>query len=123
MAKKPLPGSDAPPNNPFAGLEALRAKLPAGQAPVPATPAPAQPRGPARAVIRYERKGHGGKEVTRVEQLGLRAADLERWLKEAKQGLGCGGVVDGDTLVLQGDQRERLKVWLEKRGVGRISVS
>jgi len=123
VAKKPLPGGDAPPNNPFAGLEALRVKLPPGQAQAQAPAAPAQPRGPTRAVVRYERKGHGGKEVTRVEQLGLRGADLERWLKDAKQGLGCGGVVDGDTLVLQGDQRERLKVWLEKRGVARISVS
>jgi hypothetical protein len=31
------------------------------------------PRGPSRAVVRYERKGRGGKEATVVEQLALSA--------------------------------------------------
>jgi translation initiation factor 1 len=69
-----------------------------------------------------ERKGHGGKEVTVVEQLGLSARELEKWLKELKQSLGCGGAVDGDALVLQGDQRERIQAVLTKKGVRRISV-
>jgi len=38
-----------------------------------------------------------------VEQLGLRAAELEAWLKALKGQLGCGGTVEADTLVLQGD--------------------
>ncbi len=123
MAKKPIPGDGVPPlNKPFGGLEALRGKLPPGT-PAPAPQAPVPTGVPARAVVRYERKGHGGKEVTRVEQLGLRPADLERWLKEAKQALGCGGSVEGDSLLLQGDQRERLRAWLERRGIARISMS
>jgi translation initiation factor 1 len=127
MAKKPLPADGAPPNNPFASLQGLRDHLPPGAAPVSASSVagaargPGKPAAPARAVVRYERKGHGGKEVTRVEQLGLRAVELEKWLKEAKQSLGCGGTLDGEALVLQGDQRERVRGWLEKRGVGKIS--
>jgi translation initiation factor 1 len=103
-------------NNPFAGLAGARQSLPAGRA------APAERRGPARAVVRMERKGHGGKEVTVVEKLELRPKELEQWLRELKQALGCGGTVDGADLVLQGDQRERVQALLAARGVGRISV-
>jgi translation initiation factor 1 len=73
-------------------------------------------------VVRMERKGRGGKEATVVEQLGLPARELERWLKELKAALGCGGGIEEGNLVLQGDQRERLRAILERRGVRRISV-
>jgi translation initiation factor 1 len=110
-------------NNPFARLAGERDALPEGPKPEEPTPAAAAPaRGPAKAVVRYERKGHGGKEVTRVEQLGLASEELERWLKALKQSLGCGGRVDGDALMLQGDQRERLPALLTARGVRKISV-
>jgi translation initiation factor 1 len=123
MAKKDAPPAkaDAPFNSPFAALAGKRESLPSGPA-APATVAKAL-KGPARAVVRYERKGHGGKEATRIEQLGLPAKDMAAWLKEAKQALGCGGTIDGDTLILQGDQRERLTAWLTKKQVGKISVS
>jgi translation initiation factor 1 len=72
-------------------------------------------------VVRLERKGRGGKEVTVVEKLELRASELERWAKSLKQGLGCGGVVEGRTIVLQGDQRGRAVTWLEGKGVRKIT--
>ncbi|RKH71822.1 translation initiation factor [Corallococcus aberystwythensis] len=116
---------EAPPpgpfNNPFAALSAQREALPVG----PPPPEPRQkpePKGPARAVVRMERKGRGGKEVTVVEQLGLPAAQLDTWLKALKGGLGCGGVVEEDALVLQGDQRERLPALLEARGVRKVII-
>lgn len=111
----------APFHNPFAALAVKREELPAGPAPKPA-PEPKEAKGPARAVVRMERKGRGGKEVTVVEQLGLRAAELETWLKALKNGLGCGGTVEGDALVLQGDQRERLPELLTARGVRKVTV-
>ncbi|NOK15048.1 translation initiation factor [Corallococcus exercitus] len=119
---------EAPPpgpfNNPFAALSAQREALPVGPpppAPQGSAPKP-EPKGPARAVVRMERKGRGGKEVTVVEQLGLPAAQLDTWLKALKGGLGCGGVVEEDALVLQGDQRERLPALLEARGVRKVIV-
>lgn len=122
--KKPQGEGSAPPaapfHNPFAQLAAAREALPPGPAPKPA--APPEPKGPARAVVRMERKGRGGKEVTVVEQLGLRAAELETWLKALKGQLGCGGTVEADTLVLQGDQRERLPALLSARGVRKVTV-
>jgi translation initiation factor 1 len=119
--------SKKPFNNPFAALERRRADLPPGEPPPAAstseaaTPAPG--RGVARAVVRLERKGRRGKEVTVVEHLGLGPADLEVWLKALKAGLGCGGAVEGDTLALQGDQRARLEPLLVGRGVRKITIA
>src|SRR5690348_12898219 len=102
MAKKP--------ENPFAALQGLRDQLPPGAPPRQASAEP--PRGPARAVVRLERKQRGGKEVTVIEKLALPAKELERWCRELKQALGCGGVVEGDAIVLQGDLRSRLETVL-----------
>ena len=109
--------SNNPFNNPFAGLAGQRSSLPAGKAPAAA----ASPK--RRAVVRYERKGHGGKEATRVTHLCSRESEAKDWLKQLKQKLGCGGVTEGPELVLQGDQRERLPKVLETLGVDHITVS
>ena len=108
------------PKNPFAALEKLRADLPTGPAPTPETKPVAK--GPARAVVRMERKGRGGKEATIIEKLGLSATALEQWCKELKQALGCSGSVDGDTIVLQGDLRQRLPAVLAAKGVAKVTV-
>jgi len=103
-------------HNPFAALRDKLGDLPAG----PAPRAPPPPKGPARAVIRMERKGRGGKEVTTIEQLELPPRELQAWLSDLKAALGCGGAIDGSTLVLQGDQRKRLPALLVARGVRKI---
>ena len=76
-------GDDQKPfHNPFGSLAGLRASLPVPPTPaagLDATPAvrdaAAPPKGPARAVVRLERAGRGGKEVTVVDHLELPAAD------------------------------------------------
>jgi translation initiation factor 1 len=108
------------PPNPFAELDKLRASLPPG--PPKATPAKVEPKPPARAVVRMERKGRGGKEVTIVDKLELRPLELERWCKELKQALGCGGAVDGELIVLQGDLRPRIAAILTAKGIGKVSL-
>ena len=70
-----------------------------------------------------ERKGRGGKEVTVLEQLNLTPMLRERWLKELKAGLGCGGVIEGNDIMLQGDHRKRLPAVLAKMGVKSVTVS
>jgi translation initiation factor 1 len=123
-AKKPF-------HNPFAVLEARRAELAPGAPVSPATkaaapdaaPAKAEARGPARAVVRLEKKGRRGKEVTVIEHLNLPPADLEVWLKALKAGLGCGGVIEGNALALQGDQRARVEPLLVSRGVRKITIA
>src|SRR3954464_2899953 len=109
MASSPPPGTsmtDEPFNNPFAALGGKRT--------------PDAPKPPAKAVVRMERKGRGAKEGTVVEQLDLQPKELDEWLKALKNALGCGGVIEGNNLVLQGDQRKRLPSALEARGVRRV---
>jgi translation initiation factor 1 len=119
--KKPPPSDEKPGpfNAAFAGLASIRDEVPSKE--VPSRPA-AAPKGPGRAVVRYERKGRGGKEATVIEQLALSPRERAEWLLAMKQALGCGGMLEGESLVLQGDQRTRVRAWLEARGVARISV-
>ncbi len=119
----PAPG---PFNAGLAGLAARMGEVPVARevaaVPLPAAKLPVKP-APARAVVRMERAGRGGRTVTVVEKLELRAAELEGWLGDLKRALGCGGVVEGAALVLQGDTRERVGAWLEKRGVKKVTVA
>lgn len=110
----------------LAGLAARIGGLPPAPVEPTAPPPAAKPSGrppPARAVVRMERAGRGGKTVTVVEKLDLRPPDLQAWLGDLKRALGCGGVIDGGALVLQGDTRERVGAWLERRGVKKVTVA
>ena len=101
----------------FQSLAGLRDSLPPG----PTREEKAAARAPAWAVVRLERTGRGGKEVTVIEKLDLEVAQREVWLKALKVALGCGGVVEGVALVLQGDLRDRAVAWLTKRGVKKVT--
>ena len=130
--KRPAAPASPAPAGPFHDAFAkLRGRLTAGWDPPPEDargPArvrapPAIEPAPARAVVRIERKGRGGKEATVVEKLGLAPDALARWLDEAKRALGCGGTIEDGALVLQGDHRERVARWLAARGVRKVTVS
>jgi len=116
------------PRNPFSALEELRALLPQSNERGPANEKNTQTdltvgkAGPARAVVRMERKGRGGKEATVIEKLDLPATHLEKWCKELKQALGCGGTVEGNTIVLQGDLRPRVAAALTAKGVQKVTL-
>ena len=122
-----MPDEKTPFHNPFAQLKQLRGDRPD---PAPAPPAPPAPEpvqrsaGPSipRAVVRLERSGRGGKEVTVIEHLAVPPMEREKWLKALKAALGCGGVVEGDAIVLQGDHRTRLPKILSARGVKKVTV-
>lgn len=131
MSKKSGWTEEGTTDSPFAGLAALRGALPEGPSRhAPLVASAAQPpagaakavKGPAKAVVRLERKGRGGKDATIIAQLGLPPAELEAWLKALKSQLGCGGAVEGDELVLQGDLRKRVGPMLEARGVRKVVV-
>jgi len=120
------------PKTPFDVLEKLRDALPPGNQGAEAHQNNSQAElaekksgkvGVARAVVRIERKGRRGKEATVIEKLDLRPDELERWCRELKQALGCGGSVDGEAIVLQGDLRPRLAAILSARGVSRITIA
>lgn len=74
-------------------------------------------------MVRLERSGRKGKEVTLIEHLGLPVDQRPEWLATLKSKLGCGGAVEGEALVLQGDLRTRLEPLLKKLGVKRVTVA
>ncbi len=124
----PPPAPPPPFNAALAGLAARLGQVPASPVtpahpePPPAPKPPGRPP-PARAVVRMERAGRGGKTVTVVEKLALPPRELTAWLGDLKRALGCGGVIEGGALVLQGDTRERVGAWLEQRGVKKVTVA
>ncbi|HYC54195.1 MAG TPA: translation initiation factor [Candidatus Binatia bacterium] len=128
MAKsKEAPPSPSPsPFGKLPGLDALRDKLPPSPAnadrPSPAAPPP-RPSIFARSskvVVRRERKGHGGKTVTRIEGLDGSTAELEAVARELKTAFGCGASVEERDVLLQGDHGQRLVAVLQKRGVRHV---
>jgi translation initiation factor 1 len=113
-------------HNPFTALSRLRGDPPAAPATGPPTAASRAGgrtlRTIPRAVVRLERAGRGGKDVTVIEQLNLNPTEREQWLRALKASLGCGGTIEGDTLVIQGDQRRRLPALLSARGVKKVTI-
>jgi translation initiation factor 1 len=114
--------NEKPFHNPFAALRVLTDHAPAtGDAEETRAPASPEASKPVpRAVVRLERTGRGGKAVTVVEHLALETAARDEWLKALKAALGCGGTVEEERLVLQGDQRKRLPSLLRERGVKKV---
>ncbi len=114
--------ADKPLNNPFAALQARKAPAAPVEESKPDIVEEPVKRSPARAVVRLERKGRGGKTVTVVTHLGLDAEEAGVWCKELRRKLGCGGQVEEDQLVFHGDQRDRVMALLEGKGVRRVTA-
>mgnify|MGYP001824502261 FL=1 len=66
--------------------------------------------------LQRETKGRGGKAVTVVSGVPLAGAALKELARSLKQKCGVGGSLKGETIEIQGDQRQILKAELEKRG-------
>ena len=99
--------------------ESLRAK---GFA---ASPDDAEPAGLAsqgKLVVRREKKGRGGKTVTVLSGLTLGPPALQALAREMKKALGCGAILEGATIVLQGDIAPRVQSWLQQHGAKQVVV-
>jgi len=118
-----------------AGLVPAEAPGPAPKEATGGKPAAASPAGDANAearptdlsgcgkvVLRRERKGHGGRTVTRIEGLGLPADLLDRLAREVAKAMGCGARADAnaDVVAVQGEPGDRLEAWLRTRGVRKV---
>jgi translation initiation factor 1 (eIF-1/SUI1) len=73
-------------------------------------------RGPAVS-LSVQRKGKGGKTVTRIHGLGeLDLVARMELAKELGRSLGTNARFQEEVMELQGDQRERATEWLSERG-------
>lgn len=107
-------------HNPFAALRP-EGSTDAASEPEPNEPPAPEPEkgwGAGKIVLRREKKGRGGKTVTRIE--GLPSARLPALAAEMKRGLGCGAKVEGDALILLGSLVDRAAAWLRDQGAPRI---
>ena len=68
------------------------------------------------AKLRMEKAGRGGKTVTVVYGLPDNAAFLKDLCTELKRACGTGGAVADAAIELQGDLRDRVRDYLQKRG-------
>ena len=76
--------------------------------------------GCGKIVLRRQRKGHGGRTVTRIEGLALATGALDRLAREVAKAMGCGARAEEDAVVVQGEPGERLDTWLSARGIRKV---
>ena len=115
------PPAQSSSNSPFGALASLRGALPQGTDATPtATPANSATALNGKIVVRREKKGRGGKTATLVEGVALTGAALEAFGREMRQSLGTGGGIEGNAIVISGDQVERAMSWLRARGATRL---
>ena len=67
--------------------------------------------------IKRETKGRKGKGVTTVHGLGMPQEELKKLCSQLKKECGTGGAVKEGVVEIQGDNREKIKMSLEKRGL------
>ena len=67
-------------------------------------------------IIVLDTKGRAGKSVTLVKGFAGMVADLEQLGKSLKSLCGTGGSVKDGEVIIQGDHREKILLWLLKNG-------
>lgn len=77
---------------------------------------PSAPTGDGIVRLRRETAGRNGKGVTTISGVLLEEGPLKDLAKALKALCGVGGTVKDGVIEIQGDQREKLKAELEKRG-------
>ena len=77
---------------------------------------PAAPKGDGIVRIRRETKGRKGKGVTTVSGLLLEPNELKKLCTELKKTCGTGGAVKGNIIEIQGDNKEKSKLYLKNVG-------
>ena len=79
-------------------------------------PTASMPKGDGIIRIRRETAGRNGKGVTTISGIPADETELKNIAKALKQICGVGGSVKDGVIEIQGDQRDKIKAELEKRG-------
>jgi len=68
------------------------------------------------AKVRRETKGRKGKGDVTISGLGLSSEELKKLASKLKKTCGSGGSVVDETIEIQGNKRDTIKLFLEKKG-------
>lgn len=66
--------------------------------------------------VLLDKKHRAGKEVTLVTGFTGTVEDLEQLGKSLKTTCGCGGSVKNGEIIVQGDNRDKIMIWLKNKG-------
>lgn len=74
----------------------------------------------AKVVLRREKKGRGGKTVTRIEGIDGPPEGLEALARTLSKALGARAFIEDGQLLISGDQCQSAAKWLTQAGAGKI---
>ncbi|USH05600.1 stress response translation initiation inhibitor YciH [Grimontia kaedaensis] len=78
--------------------------------------APVREKGDGIVRVQRQTKGRKGKGVCLVTGLDIDDTALKLVAAELKKVCGCGGAVKDGVIEIQGDKRDQIKAYLEKKG-------
>ncbi|WP_028022582.1 stress response translation initiation inhibitor YciH [Enterovibrio calviensis] len=78
--------------------------------------APQREKGDGIVRIQRQTKGRKGKGVCLVTGLDMSDTELKLVAADLKKVCGCGGSVKDGVVEIQGDKRDQIKAYLEKKG-------
>ncbi|MDD1792220.1 stress response translation initiation inhibitor YciH [Enterovibrio sp. ZSDZ42] len=78
--------------------------------------APQREKGDGIVRIQRQTKGRKGKGVCLVTGLDMTDTELKLVAADLKKVCGCGGSVKDGVVEIQGDKRDQIKAYLEKKG-------
>ncbi len=116
-------------DNPFAALAALKSALPPGEAPADPEAAASDNDGPTestfapKVIVSRQSKGRGGKTVTVIRGVLLTGKPMKQFVKALRKDLGAAGYLDGEDVVVSGDQTSRVEAFLRARGAKKIILN
>ncbi|MGQ9478768.1 MAG: stress response translation initiation inhibitor YciH [Thermoproteota archaeon] len=64
-----------------------------------------------------------GKQVTIIEGINPKEVDLESLARSLKTYCACGGTVKDNVIMLQGDHRQKVSVYLSKNGFAKSRIT
>lgn len=81
-----------------------------------------RPKGDGIVRVKRETKGRKGKGVSIIEGLDLDDTELKKVAKELKQYCGTGGTVKDHAIEIQGDNRDQILTYFNKKNIKAIKA-
>ena len=72
--------------------------------------------------VSLDKKQRAGKVVTLITGFEGKEEDMLNLSKQLKSVCGTGGSVKNDTIIVQGDNKQKIFQWLQKNGYGQVRI-